>query len=185
MDWFTLTTRAPGGALQSTFKQSNGLLTITLTDKETYLYHYFKLPQPADSYIEAEFKVDGQKENQAALICRAAQDQSAWYEARISGTGVYQIYRYNRSLKTEENLNPFVPLAQGAAAGGAYDSGQMNLVRLTCRGPRLSLDFNQGRQTIEVEDDHLQSGGLLGFGVMTYANPETTIQFDEVNAGLP
>lgn len=185
LDWYTLTTRALGGNLKTGFRQANGMLTVTLADQETYLYRFYKLPQPADSYIEAEFKIDGQKENQAALVCRAAHDKSAWYEARISGTGVYQIYYYSRARKTQEDLNPFVPLSQGTASAGAFDSGQFNLVRLTCQGNRLSLNFNQGRQVIEIDDDRLRSDGLLGIGVMAYGNPDTVIQFDEVNGGLP
>jgi len=185
LDWYTLTTRAAGGNLKTGFKQANGMLTVTLADQETYLYRFYKLPQPADSFIETEFRMDGQKENQVALVCRAAQDQSAWYEARISGTGVFQIYSYSRARKTQEDLNPFVPLAQGAASAGAFDAGQFNLVRLTCQGNRLSLNFNQGRQVIDVEDDRLRSDGLLGIGVMAYGNPDTIIQFDEVNGGKP
>ena len=185
LDWFTLTTQAPGGVLQSTFKQNNGVLTITLADKETYLYRYYKLPQPADSYIEAEFSIEGQKENQIALVCRATADHSDWYEARISGTGVFQIYRYSLARKTQDDLNPFIPLVESAASADAFNPGQMNLVRFNCQGNKLSLNFNQGKQVISVDDDHLQQSGLSGFGVMAYSNLPTTIQFDEVNAGLP
>ena len=184
-DLFVLTTQAPGGRIQTTITQRNGMLTFTLADKETYIYRFNKAPQQADIYVDAEYRIEGQKENQVGLVCRAAADLSSWYEARISGTGVFQIYYYSRARKTQEDLNPFVPLFQSSASEGVFDSGQMNLVRFSCHGNKLALDFNQGKQVFEVEDDRLKDGGLVGFGAMTYTNLPATLQIDEVNAGIP
>jgi hypothetical protein len=184
-DLFILTTQASGGRIQTSLSQRNGMLTFNLDDKETYLYRFHKAPQQADIYVNVEYRIEGQKENQVGLVCRAAADQSSWYEARISGTGVFQIYYYSRARKTQENLNPFVPLLQNSANEDAFTSGQMNLVRFTCRGNKLTLDLNQGKQIFEVEDNRLQGGGLVGFGAMTYTNLPATLQIEEVNAGVP
>ncbi len=43
----------------------------------------------------------------------------------------------------------------------------------------------QGKQVFEVEDNRIQSGGLVGFGAMTYSKLPATLQIDEVNAGIP
>jgi hypothetical protein len=185
LDWFTLTTRAPGGQLSSSFSQRNGRLSIELADAETYLYRYYKLPQPADSYVEARFLIDGQKENQLALVCRAAEDHSAWYEARISGTGGYQLYRYSLARKTRDGLNPFLNLGSGSADRDAFQPGEINLVRFTCQGNTLSLTFGGGKQRIQVEDEALRAEGLLGFGVVGYDNFPTSIQIGEIDAGRP
>lgn len=184
-DLFVLTTQAPGGRIQTSVSQRSGMLTFNLADKETYLYRFNKAPQVADIYVNIEYRIEGQKDNQVGLVCRAADDQSSWYEARISGTGVFQIYYYSRARKTQEDLNPFIPLLQASADSDAFTSGQMNLVRFTCRGNKLSLDFNQGKQVFEVEDDRIKTGGLVGFGAMTYTNLPATLQIDEVNAGVP
>ena len=180
-----LTTQTAGGRIQTTLSQRSGILTFNLNDIETYLYRFHKAPQQADIYVNIEYYIEGQKENQVGVVCRAAADQSSWYEARISGTGVFQIYYYSRARKTQENLNPFVPLLQSSANTDAFNAGQMNLIRFTCRGNKLALDFNQGKQIFEVEDNRIQSGGLVGFGAMTYSNLPATLQIDEVNAGIP
>ncbi len=184
-DLFVLTTQAAGGRIQTTASIKNGLLTFNLADKETYLYRFHKNPQQADLSVEIQYSMEGQKDNQVALVCRAAEDQSRWYEARISGTGVFEIYYYSKARKIQEDLNPFIPLLQGAADAAAFEAGQMNRVRFTCQGIKLKLDFNQGKQVFEVEDDRITGGGLAGFGTMTYANPPAVVQITEVNAAVP
>lgn len=184
-DVFVLTTQASGGRIQSTFNVSNGMLTLTLVDRETYLYRFYRAAQPANVFVELEVSIEGQKENTAALICRADEGRTAWYEARVSGNGDYTIYRYSKARKTELDLNPFLELVSGKASATAFTPGAMNVVRLICQGTRISLDFNRGTQRIDVEDDAISTGGAVGFGVMAYANPPATFQFDEVNAGLP
>lgn len=184
-DYVVLTTQAAAGRLTSSLTQSGGWLTLALNDQETYLYRFFKAAQPADIFVEFEFMMDGQMENDAALVCRASPDQSQWYEARIAGNGEFAIYRYEKARKTNQGLNPYILLARGSAAQKAYDRGELNLVRFTCQGTQLTLDFNLGSQRYTTEDDALSSGGLVGFGAMTYSQVPVTIQIDEINAGLP
>lgn len=181
-DLYVLTTRAPGGRISTAIRRSNGVLTYTLADVETYLYQFYKLPQPLDQYIEMEVRIDGQKENQAALVCRANEDRSAWYEARLSGTGAYQIFRYDLSRK-DQDLNPFVLLQEGQATESAFRAGDFNLARLTCQGNRIVLTVNN-QQNFEVENDQLR-GGWMGYAVFAFSNPDAVIQFDEINAGIP
>ncbi len=184
-DYVVVTKQAIAGRLQSTFSQKGGILTLNMVDKETYLYRFYNSPQPKDIYVEFEFIMDGQKDNAAALICRAAEDQSSWYESRISGNGDYAIYRYSKARKTDQGLNPYVLINQGKAPATAYEPGKQNVIRFTCQGNQLSLDFNLGRERITAIDDGISSGGFAGFGAMTYSNLPVTIQIDEVNAGLP
>jgi hypothetical protein len=183
-DFWVLSTQAAGGKIQSTFGQKNGILTLNLVDKETYLYRFYTAPQPVNIYIEAELSIDGKKDNMAGLVCRAASDQSTWYEARVSGIGEFQIFRYNKARKTEQGLNPYLQLLQGTLDPGAWSQGQMNLIRFTCSGSRLTLDINQGKQRVEVEDTNIQAGGLVGFSAITYTNLPAVIQIDEINAGI-
>ncbi len=184
-DLFVLTTRAPGGRLTSRIRQDSGALIFEMQDAESYLYRLHRSIMPPDMVVEAEVSVDGQKDNGFMLVCRADETMSNWYEARISGTGVFWILRYDRARKEREKKNPYVQLLEGVAPTEVFRIGERNRVRFSCLEDRLSLQFNDRGQVFLVENTDWRQGSFAGFGVYTYEKLPVTVRFEQVRASLP
>lgn len=179
-----VTTQAINGKLQSTFKQTGGFWVFTLQDKETYLYSFYDALMPEDIYIESSFQMDSSPANGIALVCREQRDQSAWYEVRVSGIGGYTLFRYEKARRNQGN-NPYIQLAEGTLDAKDFNRAEFNRIRLTCQGPNLTLDVNQGKKVVSVQDSSIAAGGRTGIGVMSYATVPFTVKFDEVEANIP
>ncbi len=182
-DAFAVTTTALPGAMLSSIKTQSGELSFDLQDKETYLYTFYKNPSTADVVIEAKMRGAGNQENAMALVCRAKNDQSAWYEFRVDSQNVYYIYRYDESLK-EAGDNPYIQLERGGLRKDIYSPSEYNTIKATCKGNQLSLEVN-GNSVTTVTDGTLTDAGLVGMGAMSFNILPSTIKVDYFSYGQP
>jgi len=179
----TVTTQAQPGQMKSSARVVDGLLTFDFQEKETYLYKFFANPSGADVVIESKVQGAGQLENGMALVCRAKNDQTAWYEARISGLNQYDIYRFDAAQRDAEK-NPYIKLQHGALRGDIFKPTKQNVIRFTCQGSDLMLEVND--QTITtVQDGTLSEGGLAGVGAMSGTILPLSVRFDYFSYGQP
>ena len=167
--------------LKSTVKVIDGQLVFGIIDKETYLYQFHKTPLPADVTVETIFTNQGVINNGVALVCRAAPDNSSWYEVRLSNQGSYKFFLYDRAKKAKTG-SPYLELGSGAVNFNFLYPDRLNRIQFTCKGGKLSLDVNQGKKVFSIEDDTLTSGGMVGVGVFSYDEPAVTVAFDEFKA---
>jgi hypothetical protein len=185
-DWsdpLTVTTQALTGQVFSKITVSDGFLRYQLKDKETYIYQFYLSPQPADVAMEIKFTNNGNALNGIAMVCRATDDYSSWYEFRVSNSWKYDIYKYDKALRVE-NKNPYVALKQGVAGNGMIKPVGDNVITASCKGPTLTMTFN-GKQTVSVMNNDITDGGLIGLGAMSGPSLPVNIYFDYFKASEP
>lgn len=156
---------------------SDGILEFKLSDKETYIYKFHNGDVGQDVTIETKFVSKGQPNNGVALVCRVAPDLSTWYEARISPQGKWSIYLYDRSLKEDQDKNPYVPQKEGVMRPKLVFPVKNNVVNFSCIGTKLTLTVN-GEEVYTRNSNELMESGMVGLGVMSYDNLPVIVNFD-------
>jgi hypothetical protein len=179
-DFLTVTTQS--NPMKSNVYLENGFLFFDLIDKETYLYQFHKYALSPDVEIEATFTNQGDLNNGIALVCRAAEDYNSWYEARVSSSGNYKFFRYDKGKKTQGNGNPYIELSAGPVNFNFLYPDKSNVIRFSCKGSTLTLDINNGKKVFSVTDEALTAGGLAGIGVLSYEVPSVKVAFDSFKA---
>jgi hypothetical protein len=156
---------------------SDGLLEFHLNDKETYIYKFHNGDVGQDVTIETKFVSKGQPNNGVALVCRVAPDLSTWYEARVSPQGKWSITLYDRSLKENEDKNPYIPQKEGVMRPKLVFPTRPNTVKFSCVGTKLTLTVN-GEEVYTRNSNELMESGMVGLGVMSYDNLPVIVDFD-------
>jgi hypothetical protein len=165
---YTVTTQAKAGSEQTSVAVKDGALNFSIADNETYVYTFFKNAQRADVASELTYESTGQTDNGIALVCRAKDDHSTWYEARVSLAGLYHIFKYDKSLK-DQGQNPYQDLKTGTAPKGTLQPLKPNSFKFICKGQDLTLDINGGKFTASVQNADLTADGQVGIGGMSYS----------------
>jgi hypothetical protein len=163
----------------------DGILEFNIRDAETYIYKFVKGSSTNDSVIESKWISKGQSLNGIALVCRAAEDSSSWYEARISAQGDWQILRYDKSKKDADQFaNPYVSIKKGVAKPKLVRPAGDNVMKFSCVGTKLTLEIN-GVKLGETNNNDIKGGGMVGLGVMSSTYLPAQIDFDYYSATTP
>jgi|GEM_PF-6125827 len=182
-DWTkTVVITTQSSKMRSTFATTKGRLIYDLMDKETYVYQFRRTKLNADVEVSTIYENLGDLENGVSLICRAAPDFKFWYEARLYSQGRYAFYRYEYALREKDGKNPYVEISTGGVNFNFLYPDKPNAVKFTCKGDTLTLDINNGLKVFTAQDKTLTQPGLVGLGVLSFANPAVTIAFDEFKA---
>lgn len=160
-----------------------GMLVFDFQEMETYLYKFYGKASTADVVIEAKVQGTGKLQNGMALVCRASEDKSAWYEARVTSVGKYGIYRFDQSAK-DAGKNPYALIKEGGLPVDVFGPTKENVVRFTCQGDQLKLEAN-GNELATAQDANLSEGGLPGVGAMSSNELPVSIRFDYFSYGQP
>ncbi len=122
----------------------DGILEFKIRDNETYIYKFVNGSMAEDVVIEAKWNSKGQSLNGIALICRASEDNSSWYEARISSQGEWQFLHYDKSIRDNDPFkNPYVTIKKGVRQNRNWsDPSGDNVSKFTCAGPKLTYEIN-------------------------------------------
>lgn len=150
---------------------------FNIQNNDTYLYAFNEELSEADVVIETTYISSGPSLTDVAVVCRAADDYSRWYEFRIMHRYEYHIYYYEKDLKELQGKNPYIDLVKGAIPQEMLDPGKENAVRATCRGNRLELELN-GQELTRHEDDRLTEAGRVGFGALAHNLLPVNVWFD-------
>lgn len=184
---FILTTQAGNRDLMITEPSSvqDGILDFKIRDAETYIYKFVNGSMAEDVAIEAKWISKGQSLNGIALICRAAEDNSSWYEARISAQGNWQIMQYDKSIRdANEFKNPYKELKKGVSKKGLIKPARDNITKFTCQGTTLTFELN-GTELGHTDNGAIKGGGLVGLGVMSSTFLPAQIDFDYFSTTAP
>lgn len=165
---FTVTTQAKPGSEKTAVMVKDSALSFDIPDHETYVYTFYKNGQKADVASEVNFESLGQPDNGIALVCRAKEDQSTWYEARVSLAGLYHIFKYDKSLR-DQGASPYTDLKSGTAPKGTFLPLKANTVKFICKGQDLTIDLNGGKFSASVQNADLSADGMVGVGGMSYS----------------
>jgi hypothetical protein len=183
-DWSDLsviTTQAQG---RSPYIQSvidNEVMRISISDKETYVYRHFLYTVDGDVSVEVSYNIHSTLTSGIAVVCKADEDLKNWYEVRLfPGESNAIFYRYDRSIKEEQNKNPYVQIGKVHMAPKEFSPAKPNTIKLTCTDQALTLDVNQGKKVASQPIDTPLPGKLIGLGVMSYNEVPVTIDFDTV-----
>lgn len=168
--------------MRSAFSYVKGEMLYELRDKETYAYQINNNELKADVTVQTTFRNLGELNNSVVLVCRAAADNSSWYEARVSNKGSYSFYVYDRALKEKGGRNPYTELVTGGVNYNYLYPNKANVIKLTCKGDTLTLDVNNGLKVFNVKDSTLTQGGLVGLGVLSFEDLDVVVAFDEFKA---
>ena len=180
---FAVTTQALPGKELSKVSIKDGWLSFDILDEETYMYQLYTNPTSPDVILETKYQPGGNHTvNGIALICRATEDFSKWYEFRVSSSNRYSIFLYDKSRKEMKDLNPYVELAGGVSS--AISPAKENVFRAMCNGTTLVLEMN-GEQVVSVQDGELQDEGLVGVGAMSSNLTPTFVKFDYLGVSKP
>jgi hypothetical protein len=182
-DMKVVTTQAKPGQMKSATRYEDGKMVFEFRDLEIYAYKFNNNRSTSDVVIEAQIVPTGHNSNGVALICRANSDLTAWYEARLSSTSQYWLYRYDASLK-DQDQNPYVLIKQGTMPINVFHPAKPNVVRFTCEGSNLKLESNE-QEVVATTDGMLTDAGLPGVGAMSHEILPVAIQFDYFSYGQP
>ncbi len=162
-------------------KVASGVMQIAISDKETYLYRYFKNQMAGNQNIQVDYEMRGVIDSGIALTCKANPDMNSWFEARLNPSeSKFSFYRYDSNLKAADK-NPYVLLTSGIVPVKDFPPAKGNTFSFSCYDDRLILDINNGKKVITQEVDEKLDGSLMGIGVMSYDNLPATYDFKTVD----
>jgi hypothetical protein len=182
-DLYVVTTQAQPGSMLSKVSTSAGKMVFDIQDTETYVYKFYENPSKPDVVVEAMVQGVGQQMNGMALVCRAKNDYSAWYEFRVNGLSQYFLYRFDVGQR-DSGKNPYILLQQGGLRKDYFAPVQDNVIRATCQGSDLTLEVN-GHAITTVTDGILTDAGLVGVGAMSSTLLPVSVRFDYLSYGQP
>ncbi len=180
----TITTQALPGQGQTTVAVKDSGLDFNVKDKETYVYSFYKDQQKADVATEVTFQSSGMPNNGISLVCRAKEDYSAWYEARVAASGMYTIYQYDKAKKLTNEV-PYIRLKAGVVPKGTVLPLAANTIKFSCKGEDLTLDINGGKFTASEKNADLGGDGLVGVGVLSYNDLPVRVRLDKFAISAP
>jgi len=180
-DPLIVTSQASGRDAYLKITSGNGALRFAISDKETYVYKFYTEGLDGASSIEADFQNKGAFNTGIALICKANEDRTSWFEVRVSAAdNNYNFFQYDKKRKDEEGKNPYVLLGKGHMKIDQYFPTKPNRIVFTCSDSELSVDVNKGKVKASQTVDNAIEGNLFGVAVMTADVLPGTIDFDTV-----
>jgi hypothetical protein len=166
---------------------------VTLTSNDTGMNLAIKAPQ-TDAYVfysggiypdvnlQAEITSHGVNEHAAALVCRA--NDKGWYEARVSTSGFFSVYRYD-SEKRITNKNPYTNyIADTPSAAINTGTDKTNVIQFLCIGNNLILNIN-GTEVFNRPLADQTEPGLVGVGGLSLAKYPVILNFGNILIGQP
>jgi len=159
----------------------DGTLRFALSDKETYVYKFFLDELEDATTVEADFQNKGAVNTGIAIVCKANDDYTSWYEVRVSAADYnYYFYQYDKKRKEVEGKNPYVQLDKGHMKVDEYFAAKPNHIVFTCTDNGLALDVNNGKKTASYTLDNPLEGTIFGLGVMSADVIPTTVDYETV-----
>jgi hypothetical protein len=180
----TVTSQALPGKGKTVVEVKDGALNFAIPDPETYVYTFYKNPQPADTVTEVKVENVGKIDNALALVCRATPDYGKWYEVRVSYNGLYKLLKYDASLKDQGEI-PYKTLKTGTAPKNTILPLKPNYFKFICKGQSLTLEINGGKFSVSEQNADLPEGGLVGLGSMSFADLPVKLKFDDFMLSQP
>jgi hypothetical protein len=180
-DPLIVTTQAIGHDPYIKTKISTGVMQVAISDKETYLYRFFKNPIEQNQFIQVSYDLRGVVNSGIALVCKVDPGMNTWFEARVNpNESKFNLYQYDRNLK-DVGKNPYILLGSGNVAVKDFPPAKANTFSLSCFQDRLILDINNGKRVETVALDNNLDGQLSGIGIMSYDTLPVAFELESVD----
>jgi hypothetical protein len=160
----------------------DGGMNLVLDAAYTDAYVFYRGGVYPDLNLQATITSHGVNNHAAALVCRA--NEKGWYEARVSTSGFFSIYRYDtqkRILKKNPYTNFIVDTPSSAINTGTDKS---NVIQFLCIGNNLILNIN-GTEVFNRPLADQTEPGLVGVGAHSQDNFPVDLFFRTILIGQP
>ena len=159
----------------------NGL-NLLINTPGTNAYVYYDGGIYSDVNLQTAITSRGVNNHNAIVICRA--NDKGWYEARVSTSGYFSVYRYN----TEKHLakkNPYTNFTQDTPSTSINTgTDKTNVVQFVCKGNSLILNIN-GKEVFNRSVADFTEPGLVGVGGISEQNFPVDLIFGNIAIGQP
>ena len=142
----------------------------------------------SDVVVQAEVENFASNSARMALLCRVS--EKGWYEFRFSANGIFEVYRFDWSLK-DAGQTPYVFIGNGATAL-IIPGKTTNTVAMDCSGKNFRFYANGSEIELKLtptqrdEFTRLESGGVgLGFMVASDSPGPVDVGFNWFETRAP
>jgi hypothetical protein len=157
-------------------------LNLMINAAETYAYVFYDGGIYSDVNLQTAITSEGVNNHNATVICRA--NDKGWYEARVSTSGYFSVYRYD----TEKHLakkNPYTNFTQDTPSTSINTgTDKTNVVQFVCKGNSLILNIN-GKEVFNRSVADFTEPGLVGVGGISEQNFPVDLIFGNIAIGQP
>ena len=159
----------------------NGL-NLLINTPRTNAYVFYDGGIYSDVNLQTAITSRGVNNHNAIVICRA--NDKGWYEARVSTSGYFSVYRYD----TEKHLakkNPYTNFTQDTPSTSIFTgTDKTNVVQFVCKGNSLILNIN-GKEVFNRSVADFTEPGLVGVGGISEQNFSVDLIFGNIAIGQP
>ncbi|MGD0708690.1 MAG: hypothetical protein ABSA51_09580, partial [Anaerolineaceae bacterium] len=153
---------------------NEGALDFTYKTTESYGYVVYN-GGPYTNGVVFSTVATSLQSNTNAIVLACNMTDSGWFEARISTSGEYAVYRYSAELKAA-GVNPYSDYvdAMTSAINAGYQ--KTNNVTISCTGSEFVLTVN-GTKLFDQVLPEMKPGGYVGVGAMSHDKYPVQIRF--------
>jgi hypothetical protein len=159
----------------------NGM-NLVLNAAQTDAYVLYRGGIYPDINLQATITSSGVNNHAAALVCRA--NENGWYEARVSTSGFFSVYRYDtqKHLSKKNPYTNFIVDTPSSAINTGTD--KTNVIQFLCIGNNLILNIN-GTEVFNRPLADETEPGLVGVGGLSLENFPVDLTFGNISIGQP
>ncbi len=157
-------------------------IKLLINAAQTDAYIFYSGGIYPDINLQATITSHGVNNHAAALVCRA--NDKGWYEARVSTSGFFSIYRYDTD-KRATKFNPYTNFI-GDTSSTAINTGtdKSNVIQFLCNGNNLILYIN-GTEVFNRPVADQTEPGLVGVGGLSQEKYPVILTFGNILIGKP
>jgi len=163
-------------------KVVDGGLNILINAPQTDAYVFYDGGVYSDVNIQANITSSGVNNHAAVLVCRA--NDTGWYEARVSTSGYYSVYRYDTD-KHLAHKNPYTDYVVDTVSTAInMGTDKTNVAQFVCKGNELILYIN-GTEVFNRPQAAMTDPGLAGVGGLSKETTPVNLTFQNILIGKP
>ena len=153
---------------------NNGALDFTYKTTESYGYVVYN-GGPYNNGVVFSAVATSLQSNTNAIVLACNMTDTQWFEARISSSGQYSVYRYSTELRaaTGNAYSDYVEAMTPAIKAGYQKT---NNITISCIGSEFTLTVN-GTKLFDQELPEMKPGGYIGVGAISHDKYPVQIRF--------
>ncbi len=175
-----VTTQASGRDPITKVGLESGALRFAIDDLETYVYEYYLYGVTGDVTIDVDYQVKGAVQAGLAVVCKANDDLSQWYEVRVTAMDNNVNYYLYDKARRNEGKNPYLLLGKTHLDIKEMGPTKPNNIKVTCTDTEIKVDVNNGTKVASQELDTSLDGAIVGIGGMSYDTLPVKVDVDSV-----
>jgi len=153
---------------------NTGALDFTYKTTESYGYVVYN-GGPYNNGVVFSAVATSLQSNTNAIVMACNMTDTQWFEARVSTSGEYAVYRYSTDLKAA-NGNPYIDYVDAMTPAIKTGIHPTNNITISCIGSEFILTVN-GSKLFDQELPEMKPGGYIGVGAMSHDKYPVQIRF--------